>query len=58
MPSLPAIPLVERRTGIPTLSAATATAYRLLSALGLEPLIADAGALLAYADGNSLASTR
>jgi maleate isomerase len=46
MPSLPAIPVVERRTGLPTLSAATATAHQLLAALGLEPLIDDAGALL------------
>jgi maleate isomerase len=43
MPSLPAIPIVERRTGLPTLSAATATAHQLLAALGLEPLIDDAG---------------
>ena len=43
MPSLPAIPLVERRTGLPTLSAATATAHQLLAALELEPLITDAG---------------
>jgi maleate isomerase len=57
MPSLPAIPLVERRTGLPTLSAATATAHQLLSALQLEPLIADAGTLLATADGSSLVPT-
>jgi maleate isomerase len=30
MPSLPAIPLVEHRTGLPTLSAATATAHQLI----------------------------
>jgi maleate isomerase len=54
MPSLPAIPVVERRTGLPTLSAATATAHQLLSALELEPLIADAGALLAESRGSRL----
>jgi maleate isomerase len=54
MPSLPAIPVVERRTGLPTLSAATATAHQLLCALELEPLIADAGALLAQAGGSRL----
>jgi maleate isomerase len=57
MPSLPAIPLVERRTRLPTLSAGTATAHQLLSALQLEPLIADAGTLLANADGSSLVPT-
>jgi maleate isomerase len=50
MPSLPAIPVVEQRTGLPTLSAATATAHQLLSALELPPLIPDAGALLADPD--------
>jgi len=54
MPSLPAIPLVERRTGLPTLSAATATAHQLLAALDLEPLITDAGALLAEAGASRL----
>ena len=51
MPSLPAISVVERRTGLPTLSAATATAtaHQLLTALDLEPLIDDAGVLLAGA---------
>jgi maleate isomerase len=54
MPSLPAVPIVQHRTGLPTLSAATATAHQLLSALELDPLIDDAGALLA-ADGTGLA---
>ena len=54
MPSLPAIPLVERRTGLPTLSAATATAHQLLAALELEPLITDAGTLLAEAGESRL----
>ena len=46
MPSLPVIPVVERATGLPTLSAATATAYQLLVTLGLDPLIPGAGRLL------------
>lgn len=46
MPSLPAIPVVEERTGLPALSAATATTAALLSTLGLPPLIPGAGRLL------------
>jgi maleate isomerase len=57
MPSLPAIPVVERRTGLPTLSAATATAHQLLAALELEPLISGAGALLAQTGGSRLVAT-
>jgi maleate isomerase len=47
MPSLEAIEAVERESGLPTLSAATATAWSLLRALGLEPVLPGAGALLA-----------
>ena len=46
MPSLPAIAPVEARVGLPVLSAAVATAYRMLDSLGLEPIAPDAGALL------------
>jgi maleate isomerase len=46
MPSLEAIPAVERACGLPVLSAATATTYRLLGELGLEPTVPDAGRLL------------
>ncbi|MGH4026262.1 MAG: maleate cis-trans isomerase family protein [Pseudonocardiaceae bacterium] len=46
MPSLPAIPQAERLTGLPVLSAATATARRLLDTLGLPPGIDGGGALL------------
>ena len=46
MPSLASIGAVERRTGLPTLSAATATARSILQALELAPEIPDAGALL------------
>jgi len=58
MPSLPAIPLVERRAGLPILSAATATAHQLLAALDLEPLITNAGALLAEAGESRLLAAR
>ncbi len=46
MPSLPAIPQVEKLTGLPVLSAATATARQVHGTLGLEPAIDGAGALL------------
>ncbi len=47
MPSLAAVPVVEERLGLPVFTAAIATARRLLDALGLEPRIPGAGALLA-----------
>jgi maleate isomerase len=47
MPSLAAIPAAEQALGLPVLSAATATVHGLLSELGREPVVADAGALLA-----------
>lgn len=47
MPSLPAISQVEQALGLPVLSAATATVYSLLTALGREPVVPDAGSLLA-----------
>lgn len=46
MPSLAAIPLAERELGLPVLSAATATVYEILTALGRDPVAPDAGALL------------
>ena len=46
MPSLPAIPLAEQALGLPVLSAATATVYEILTALGRDPVAPDAGALL------------
>lgn len=49
MPSLAAVSTVEATTGLPVLSAATATAHRLLTALGLRPGIPDAGRLLSGA---------
>jgi maleate isomerase len=46
MPSLAAIEEVERDSGLPTLSAATATTWAILRALNLEPVVPGAGALL------------
>jgi maleate isomerase len=47
MPSLPSIQPVEDELGIPVLSAATATTYRILQELGLPPEVPGAGRLLA-----------
>jgi maleate isomerase len=47
MPSLAAIEEVERQSGLPTLSAATATTWAILRALELEPAVPGGGALLA-----------
>ena len=47
MPSLPSIQPVEDEVGIPVLSAATATTYRILQELGLPPVVPNAGRLLA-----------
>lgn len=46
MPSLPAIAQVEAQTGKPVLTAAVATTYAMLGALGLEQFVPGAGALL------------
>ena len=46
MPSLASIPEVEARLDLPVLSAATATTYDLLTALGCSTVIPDAGYLL------------
>jgi len=46
MPSLHAIPEVEARLDLPVLSAATATAYDLLTALGRSTIVSEAGYLL------------
>ena len=49
MPSLPAIAKVEAQTGKPVVTAAVATTYAMLKALGLEPVVPGAGALLSGA---------
>jgi maleate isomerase len=46
MPSLAAIPDAEREFGLPVLSAATATTRKILIALGLDPVVPDAGRAL------------
>lgn len=46
MPSLAAIPVVQAREERPVLSAAVATTYQILNAIGLEPVTPDAGWLL------------
>ncbi len=46
MPSLTSIEAAQDRTGLPTVSAATATARMILSALDIEPIIPGAGAVL------------
>lgn len=46
MPSLSAIEEVEQRSGLPTLSAATATTWAILRALDLEPVAPGGAALL------------
>jgi maleate isomerase len=53
MPSLPAIPAIEQETGLPVISAATATMWALLRGLGLRTEVRGAGTLLSarVADG-------
>jgi maleate isomerase len=53
MPSLPVIAAAEELTGLPVLSAATATAFQLLETLGLDPMIEGAGTLLGGCGGVS-----
>ncbi|MCX5116392.1 Asp/Glu racemase [Micromonospora sp. NBC_00362] len=47
LPSLAVVPLVEAGLGRPVLTAATATVHQLLTGLGVEPYVPDAGRLLA-----------
>ena len=47
MPSLAAIQRIEDRLGIPTVSAAVCTVHHMLEHLELEPVVPNAGALLA-----------
>lgn len=46
MPSLAAVPVVERQRGVPVLTAAVSTAYCMLKSLGLAAEVPGAGALL------------
>ena len=47
MPSLPAIADAERALGVPVTSTAVCTTWQMLSKLGLEPIVPNAGRLLA-----------
>ena len=49
MPSLASIQPVEDEAGLPVLSAATSTAFRILAELGLPPVVPRAGSLLGSA---------
>jgi maleate isomerase len=49
MPSLAAVQAVEDELGLPVVTAATATAYEVLTSLGHAPAISGAGRLLAPA---------
>lgn len=49
MPSLASVQLVEDELGLPVISAATATAYEALLALGHQPVVSGAGSLLSGA---------
>lgn len=57
MPSLRALAEVQRRSPIPVVSAASATVWKMLRELGLEPTVPNAGALLGQqmADDKELA---
>ena len=57
MPSLPSIQPVEEAAGLPVLSAATATAYRVLAELGLPTVVPGAGSLLS-GEGKELVRER
>ncbi len=46
MPSLSAIPIVERECGLPVISASVCTTYQMLQKLGLKTVAPNAGALL------------
>jgi maleate isomerase len=46
MPSLAAVPVVEKECGLPVVSASICTTYQMLKKLGLKPYVPDAGALL------------
>ena len=46
MPSLAAIPIVERECGLPVVSAAVCTTFQMLKTLGLGTRVPDAGGLL------------
>jgi hypothetical protein len=58
MPSLAVVPKVEALTGKPVVTASIATAYALLRALNLEPVVPGAGALLSGAYRDTIVSSK
>lgn len=46
MPSLSAVPVVEKQCGLPVVSASICTTHQMLHRLGLKPYVPDAGTLL------------
>jgi maleate isomerase len=46
MPSLAAVPLVEKESGLPVVSASICTTYQMLRRLGLSTYVPEAGTLL------------
>lgn len=46
MPSLEAVPIVEKNIGLPVVSSSICSAFRMLEELGLETIVENAGALL------------
>jgi len=46
LPSLAAVPVVEKECGLPVVSAAVCTTYQMLQRLGLKTYVPDAGSLL------------
>ncbi|MBB3064501.1 maleate cis-trans isomerase family protein [Limibacillus halophilus] len=46
MPSLPAVQMVQDKIGLPVITAATCTTREILLALGLDPIVPNAGAAL------------
>jgi maleate isomerase len=56
MPSLPAVQTVEDELGLPVITAATATTYEILKALGHQPAIKGAGSLLSGASAPTAAT--
>jgi maleate isomerase len=49
MPSLAAVPIVEKEVGLPVVSAAISTTYQMLKKLDLKTYVPNAGALLSGA---------
>jgi maleate isomerase len=57
MPSLPAVHPVQDRLGLPVLTASTATMWQALRTLELDPVVPEAGQLLAAPDDTGCPST-